>query len=323
MRQPPSGAAVACRSSSKPSSGVGRTAAARRRAGRRPEPSAHARRCARRRPRGRPRRGSRSAEAGRPRRHDVARPLGHGRVGVVDHERHASCPGRRRGTRARAAACAAGPSRRARASPGTAVAVERRLARALHAAQDHRLHSARRYRSRRDPLPRTGRAHAARVTSRANSRPCWRSTRATRSSSARWTPAGASSPTKAAPYRPRPRARARGRRPRAHRPGRDPRRAAGDDAAHRDRRRDPGRVGRLPRRRLASRPSTSGSASSATASSTPTTLDAATMTGRSHLGHERRAAPVPRRDGDAARRARRALDDPAARAAAGTSTAAS
>ena len=120
IRQPPSGAAVAWKSSSKPSSGVGRTS--RRATSRRPD-AGH-------RPlaRGVAARGDRvvdldevgdDLEAGLARRRDVARALG-ARSGSCCRPRTASAsPGTARGTPPRERACAAGPSRPARGSRGS------------------------------------------------------------------------------------------------------------------------------------------------------------------------------------------------------------
>ena len=119
-RQPPSGAAVAWKSSSKPSSGVGRTsrlATSRR-------PAARHRALAAGVAAG----GDRvvdldevgdELEAGPLGRVEVARAVGDRRVGVVDHERHPRLQADRAGTPPRAAACAAGPSRSARGSRGS------------------------------------------------------------------------------------------------------------------------------------------------------------------------------------------------------------
>ena len=112
--QPPSGAAVACQSSSKPSSGAGSHEpprdVAQPRGGR---TSGRARLVAAPRPpRGRPRRG-------RPitlkpclarLRHVARRRSAAVGFGVVDHERHPACPGTSAGTRPPARVCAAGPS---------------------------------------------------------------------------------------------------------------------------------------------------------------------------------------------------------------------
>ena len=140
MRQPPSSAAVAWKSSSKPSSGVGRTS--RRATSRRPAAGTVA--LARRVAAGRDRvvdldEVGDDLEARRARGRDVARPLGDGRVRVVDHERH---PRLEAGLQERrlAGARAQQVHRDPRVRLEEAVAVERRLARALHAAEDHGLH---------------------------------------------------------------------------------------------------------------------------------------------------------------------------------------
>ena len=231
MRQPPPGAAVACKSSSKPSSGVGRTS--RRATSRSPDGRNRplARGVARRRRRcGRPRRGSATAlKPACSRGHHVARPLGHGRVRVVDDERllRVQADGEeRRLARPRAQQVHRDPGVRLQ----EAVAVERRLARALHAAEDHRLHCPDRtvpgVIHSLEPDERTLHGYVlARAGARADDRP--RRHGGVPHAGLRLGPRA----LRRRPLPPAARGRARRRRPRADRPRGHPRRAARDDAA--------------------------------------------------------------------------------------------
>jgi hypothetical protein len=140
MRHPPPGAAVACHSSSKPSSGVGRDA-----------PASLARRVA----------GQRlgigdldqvadRAEAGLACRLEVTAAVGGRGVGGVDDEALALGEAQaQEGFLARARAQQV--HRDAHVRLEEAVAIERRLAGALDAAQDHRLHRVSRRAARRAP----------------------------------------------------------------------------------------------------------------------------------------------------------------------------
>ena len=250
-------------------------------------------------------------EARLPRGHHVARPLGHGRVGVVDDERllRVQADGEE-GALARRG-CAAGRARRARASRGTGrgrasscPSPARRTGSRPPLPPDGSVRA-------RDPLPRTGRAHAARsLLARPRAR-AGRSTPATRSSSARSTPAGAWSRTRAGRTG---RAASSSARPTATRsPARSRSAARGQGMTLRIDIGDviPGAWGAC----LAGGwESDFNERLGVVGDGVVARLHARRRDDDRPLAPRPRgrAAAVPRRDGHAARRARRALDDPAA-----------